>query len=286
MRESRVNRSSARLRIWIDEDRGRRNGNRRARGGIRPLPCSRSRALRAQRLRGRTHEHRLRRAQWAQARARYGLHRPQRAELPEPRPALSRPWRGDPGVGHVLLGELPRLRARVLEPEASRSAAKRSRPALPAARHGHPALPANCPFRDRGAGLRRRNARGVPCHREVLAHLRRALRHPADSCDLVDGARAGARYPCEVRDPVLRQPRDARFPPPSLEDRDRRKPSLRPRDPRSHEWPGSSCLPGDIGCPRAERRRDSHRRRTDTPFRSRGDCSSRGRIAGATRRSV
>ena len=88
----------------------------------------------------------------------------------------------------------------------------------------------------RTAGRRSSTATGEPRSRDYLdvhGYSQRFRRHflvPLDVGAVVDGARSRARVPRRVRDPLLRQPRDARLRTLPLAHRDRREPPLRRRD--------------------------------------------------------
>ena len=111
-------------------------------------------------------------------------------------------------------------------------AAERGEPALPRAPLGdRPVAADRAPVARRGR-LRELVARRLPRRARLLAPVPLALPRAADGGALVDRARAGARVPGGVRDPLLREPRDARVRPLPLADRDRRKPRLRRGDRR------------------------------------------------------
>src|SRR5439155_25906691 len=166
-------------------------------------------------------EHRLP----SRPRARHRLHRPQRAELPAPQPPLPRARRPDTGLRDVVLGQLPRLRPRVVGSTAVRPAAQPLQPALRPPPVRGDALAADR-ARD-GRRLRAALARPVRDAARLLGTVPLALPRPADLGAVVDGAGPHARLPRRLRDPLLRTPRDARLRPLCLANREPRQPELR-----------------------------------------------------------
>ena len=144
-------------------------------------------------------------------RARHRLPRPQRAELPAAAAASfasSASRRSDSEMSFSV--SCDGLRARVLGSQAVRTAAQRGEPALPVAPLGDRPLAAHGAALARRGRLRALLARRLPRRARLLAALPAPLPGAADLGALVDGAGACARVPRRLRDPLLRQPRDAR----------------------------------------------------------------------------
>ena len=232
----------ARRRIAVVAYRDCRRRNLRPRCGVRALARPRGRPVRARIARGRPREHgRARRGP-----ARHRVPRPQHAELPAALPALRRARRADARVGDVVLGQLRGLRARVLGAAAVRAGPERGEPAVPRAAVGDRAVAADSgPVAGRGR-LRERVARGLPRRSGLLAAVPLALPGSADSGAVVDRARAGARVPGGVRDPLLRESRDARVRALPLADGDRRKPRVRVGDRRPPRAGAAGGEPGAV----------------------------------------
>ena len=118
-------------------------------------------------------------------------------------------------------------------------------------------------------------ARGVPRRARLLTALPQPLPRALDVGALVDGARPGARVSRRVRDPILRQPRDARLRPLPLAHGDRRQPQLRGRDRR----PARRPAPARERCPL----HPADRRRRRAASRRRGRALRPGRDRDARR---
>ena len=208
-----------------DEGRRRRRGHLGPRRRPSALARARRRGVRERRPRRRPHPHDPPR----RARARHGLPRAQRAELSAADAPLPRARRGDAGVGDVVLGDVP-VRPRVLGPPAVRAARPRRATGASTGCSGRSAAgcaPRGARSTSSTASAGRSSATSTSAGtRRVPAPLPRAAHRRA----LVDGAGPRARVPGCRRDPLLRQPRDARAPPLSLAHGDRRRRHVRRRE--------------------------------------------------------
>ena len=133
--------------------------------------------------------------------------------------ALRRARRDVPALGDVVLGELRRVRARVRGPQAVRPVAECDEHGVPVAHLGGRTLAAHCAPVDRRRSVRPLLARRLPRAPALLARVSAALHRPAHVGAVAVGPRPHARDPGRVRDPLLRQPRDAGTSASSLENR-------------------------------------------------------------------
>ena len=144
------------------------------------------------------------------ARARHRLHRPQRAELPALRPAPPRARRARPAARRC------RSRSAAATAGSSGPAAGRSRRAggwrTRASSRSCARSSAGCARRGlaRGRDLEGRTLGAYVDERGYSQRFRRHFLVPLTSALWSTRARAGARVPGRVRDPLLRAPRDAR----------------------------------------------------------------------------
>ena len=170
------------------------------------------------------------------ARARHGLPRPQRAQLPAALPALrtSSAWQTQQSEMSFSVS----CRGCGLEYSGRRPFAQPRNAAIPRflrlllGRSG-----AGCGPRGRRRATSQQSLGRLPRRARLLAALPAALPRAADVGALVDRAGARARVPGRVRDPLLRQPRDARLRPLALAHGHRRQPPLRRRDRRAARRP-------------------------------------------------
>ena len=153
------------------------------------------------------------------ARARHGIHRLERAQLPVAHAALRRARRDLPALGDVVLGELRRVRARVRGPQAVRPVAECDEHGVHVAHVGGRTLAAHGAPVDRRRSVRPLLARRLPRAPPLLARVPAALHRAAHVGAVVGGTRPHARDPGRVCDPLLRQPRDAGTSASSLENR-------------------------------------------------------------------
>ena len=170
-------------------------------------------------------------------------------------------------------------------PPAVRAGQERREPALPCAPVGdRPVAADRGPVAGRGR-LRELVARGLPRRPRLLATVPLPLPGAADGRVVVDRARAGTRVPRGVRDPLLRESRDARVRALQLADRDRRKPRVRVGDLRSPRAGAARGEPGAVDPADGRRGRASRGGRRGTDVRQGGGCDARRRGTRAARGS-
>ena len=135
------------------------------------------------------------------------------------------------------------------------------------------------------ADYEQHSLRGLPRRARLLEPLPAPFPRAADLRALVDRAGPRARVPGRLRDPLLRQPRDAGPAPLRLADGERRRRHLRPRPLRAARAAAPPRPRRPFAAARPGRRRADHRRRRAAALRQGRRRDARRPGAGAARGS-